>query len=200
MPIETDAILHSQGQFEPQRVNNWTLVINSISLPQLSSNEIYLALKSFPFPTVQFSRKAIRWGNESRFYAGALSDVSEQTVTFRDYIDVPTAQLIEQWCGLVWNPAHASMGLARNYKMNGVLHLWPVNSDTLSDALQVSRTWYVQGIMPLSFNMGTMDMDSDGENVMIEVSLSIDRAYPGDAQGNYNLNLVGVQGFDKSGN
>jgi hypothetical protein len=44
--------------------------------------------------------------------------------------------------------------------------------------------------------MGTFDMDGDGENVMINCSLAVDRAYPGGSDGTSDPTKAGPQAID----
>jgi hypothetical protein len=196
MPIEGNSILIAQGGFEPQRTNNWLVQINGGPSTALASADFYLSLKSFPFPIEQNPVKRIRWFNESRTYAGSLADFADLSMQIHDYLDRQTAEILYEWRRLIWNPAHLTIGLARNYKLSGVLFLAPPNAISLDDITSKSRTWYLQGIWPISLDMGTFDMDGDGENVMINCTLAIDRAYPGIADGTSDPSMAGPQALD----
>lgn len=196
MPIEGNSILIAQGGFEPQRTNNWLVQINGGPSTALASADFYLSLKSFPFPVEQNPVKRIRWFNESRTYAGSLADFADLSMQIHDYLDRQTAEILYEWRRLIWNPGNLTIGLARNYKLSGVLFLAPPNAISLDDITSKSRTWYLQGIWPISLDMGTFDMDGDGENVMINCTLAIDRAYPGIADGTSDPSMAGPQAID----
>src|ERR1700741_229809 len=181
MPIDGDNILHAPGGFEPQRTNNWLVQITGGNMVGLSSPDFYLALKSFPFPVEQNPVKRIRWYNESRTYAGSLADFADLSMQVHDYLDKPTAMILYQWRRLIWNPTNLTIGITANYKLNGTLFLAPPNAINLAEIQSKARTWYLQGVWPISIDMGTFDMDGDGENVMINCLLAIDRAFPADA-------------------
>lgn len=178
----------SSAGFEPQRKNNW-IVAFSVPGLNLATEDIFLALKSFPFPIEKTTRKTIRWFNESRHYAGSVADFGEQSLVVRDYIDRDTALLLYSWRRLVWNPLTGNVGLAKNYKGSGMLYLAPPgnsNLDLTGDDLtsdEVSRKMFLQGCFPTEFDMGDFDMDNEGDQVEIKVAISIDRAYAAGADG-----------------
>lgn len=198
MPIEGNQILAAQGNFEPQRTNNWLLQINGSAVPGLSQSDFYLALKSFPFPIEENPVQRIRWFNESRTYAGSVQDFNDLTMQIHDYLDRQTAQILYNWRRLIWNPQNLTIGLAANYKMSGMLYLAPPNSASIADVVSQSRTWYLQGIWPTNIDMGTFDMDGNGENVMISCKLAVDRAYPGDPDATADSSKAGPQQISTS--
>jgi hypothetical protein len=196
MPLTGNDILAQAGGFEPQRTNNWLVQISGGNNIGLASPDFYLALKSFPFPVEQNPVKRIRWNNESRTYAGSLGDFADLSMQVHDYLDRDTAMILYQWRRKIWNPENLTIGLARNYKLAGMLYLCPPNAISLDDMQNKARTWYLQGIWPISIDMGTFDMDGDGENVMINCSLAIDRAYPADSNHKSNPAKAGHQAID----
>ena len=196
MPFEGNSILIAQGGFEPQRTNNWLVQINGGENIGLASADFYLSLKSFPFPVEQNPVKRIRWFNESRTYAGSLGDFADLSMQIHDYLDRQTAEILYQWRRKIWNPQNLTIGLARNYKLSGMLYLAPPNAISINDIIAKSRTWYVQGIWPISLDMGTFDMDGDGENVMINCTMAVDRAYPGASDGHSDPSLAGPRAID----
>jgi hypothetical protein len=195
MPLEGDYLLSAKGGFEPQRTNNWLVQING-GPPGMQSDDILLSLKSFPFPVEQNPVKRIRWYNESRTYAGSLGDFADLSMQIHDYIDKATAYSIYLWRRKIWNPHNLTIGLAQMYKCSGVLFLAPPNAMSISDVIAKSRTWYLQGIWPISLDMGTFDMDGDGENVMLNCTLAVDRAYPGDSDGNSIPEMASPRAID----
>jgi hypothetical protein len=192
MPTLGNRLLKSQGDFEPQRINNWVLAFRGLDLIGLAQDEFFLTLKSFPFPQEGNAKKVIRWWNESRFYAGSVEDFGSQSLVVRDYIDAQTAQLLTTWRRKVWNPTNLTVGLARDYKVDGMLYLARPNVVELGgDGMQNARSIYLQGCWPVNFTMGEFDMDNDGDNVMITVEISIDRAYAGDEGGDRDDSKLG---------
>jgi hypothetical protein len=199
MPVEGNSILHAQGGFEPQRRCNWLVQINGSGSIGLANSDFYLALKQFPFPQEVNDAKWIRWYNESRAYAGSLANFNALAMVVHDYLDRQTAQILYNWRRQVWNPNNLTIGLARNYKLTGMLYIAPPNAISISDIIARSRSIYLQGVWPTTLNLGQFDMDDEGTNVEIECTLSCDRAYPADSDGNGDASYMGPQDIDISG-
>lgn len=190
MPINVDRLTQAHGGWEPQRQNNWILTFRVGALG-LDSSQFYIALKSFPYPKEANEVKRIRWFNESRAYAGSVSDFGPLTLQVRDYLDQNVAQRLVAWRRLVWNPNSGNIGLARNYKASGALYLAPPGNGPMNYSAGAglngggasNRVIYLQGAWPSTFDMGALDMDNTGDQVLISCDISIDRAFPGDASG-----------------
>ena len=188
MPIIGNEILLKAGGYEPQRTNNWILSFTGLSSLGLDNDEFYLSLKSFPFPEEANAKKAVRWFNESRFYAGSVEDFENQNLVIRDYIDKNTLKNIYDWRRLVWNPTNLTVGFARNYKANGLLYLCRSN---MIDVPGTKRTMFLQGCWPRRVSASELDMDSDGDQVLVTIEIVIDRAYPSsDAGGDSNTEAM----------
>lgn len=180
MPIIGNEILLKSGGYEPQRTNNWILSFTGLSSLGLDQDEFYLSLKSFPFPEEANARKIVRWFNESRSYAGSVEDFENQNLVIRDYIDKDTLKKIYDWRRLVWNPKNLTIGFARNYKCDGVLYLCRSNAIAIPD---LSRKMYLQGCWPRRVSASELDMDAEGDQMLVTVEIVIDRAYPSKDEG-----------------
>lgn len=195
MPISVNQIAQSQHGWEPQRSNNFIVTFNVPGL-DLDKADFYVALKSFPYPKEANVRKTIRWFNESRHYAGSVADFESKDLQIRDYLDQTAAQRLMEWRRLVWEPSTANVGFARNYKGSGVLYLLPPGNGNMDLDITKNlwasgaRVIYLQGCFPLSFDMGTFDMEQEGDQVMVNCDISVDRAYPGDADGTAMLSAM----------
>lgn len=181
MPSIGNALIAEKGGFEPQRKNNWLLHITMMdTLMNGGVESFYLSLKSFPWPEEASTVKSIRWWNETRKYAGAVEDFGSQTLVIRDYLDQDVAFALAKWRHMVWDPASMSMGLAHYYKSHGTVELHRPDFNGFGpDNGELSRLIYIQGIWPSKFKMDDLDMDSDGEQVLVNIEFAIDRAYPG---------------------
>lgn len=169
------------GGNEPQRVNNWVLGFTGLTSLGLDGDEFFLSLKSFPFPEEANSKKMIRWFNESRAYAGSVEDFGSQNLVIRDYIDKNTLEKLYRWRRLVWNPENLTVGFAANYKTDGILYLCRSNAIDLPGSYV--RKMYLQGCWPVKVSGNEHDMDSDGDQQLITIEISIDRAYPSPNEG-----------------
>jgi hypothetical protein len=187
MPTIGNTLIAAQGSWEPQRVNNWLLSFANVANRQ----ELYLSLKSFPFPAEGNAKKVVRWMNESRFYAGSVNDFGSCPLVIRDYIDKNAVRTMLEWRRMVWDPETLTVGIAANYKCSGTLSLLRPN-DVDGDGTGPVRTVYLQGCWPTSFDAGSYDMDSDGEQALVTIEFSVDRAYAGGDDGVSNTAAMGA--------
>jgi len=201
MPIGTDTLIASGtgGGFEPQRVNQWLVQITDLFGLNLAGSEMYLALREVNMPVEKNAIKRVRWFDESRTYAGSVTDFPDIELKFVDYLDQTTAQQLYKWRRLVWNPVNSDIGLAKFYKCNGILYLAPPNVTSIADVLQYGRSWWLQGIWPSDLNMGQLNMENDGDPVIISCTLACDRAYPGNAAGGGDPTMAGPHYMDTAG-
>lgn len=174
-------VAQMMGAFEPQRGNNGLLRINllnqNVTGPK-GESIVTLALNSFSLPAVVVEQMEIAYLNERRKMAGAVNFENIE-VSFRDYVDVPVAQVLKTWHEQVYNPATGAIGLAANYKKPGLIELFAPDGS-------MSRYYTLVGVWPVTFNPGQIDMGSS-EPVMISMSLSIDKAFAANSQSLANL-------------
>lgn len=191
MPVNVNELVAQGGGFEPQRQNNFRLLLRKpFAGDALSGSEFWLALRSMPIPAESNARKTLRWFNESRFYAGSVEDFSSIQLRIRDFLDVDIVKRLYDWRRTVWDPNTSSIGLARNYKGTGILYLLPPGNDAENPAIDHggnpganSRAMFLQGVWPMSLDYGEVSLDNDGDEIEVTFELSIDRAYPGSADG-----------------
>lgn len=174
MPIKdlTSAHLAAQsGMFEPQRGNNALLRIYDLrgDISGAKGESILtLSLQSFPLPTVTVEPLETFWVNEKRKIPGMVT-FEDMEVVYKDFVDVGTAHVLKSWHEQVYNPYTGKIGLARNYKKEGMVELFAPDGS-------FSRYYSLQGVWPSTFNPGTIDMTS-AEPVVITMTLVIDKAF-----------------------
>lgn len=162
------------GAFEPQRGNNGLLRIFGLVGDQKGpkgESILTLSLNGFALPAVTVEALEIMWLNERRKVAGGVT-FEDIEITYKDYVDVPTAHILKTWHEEVYNPVNGKIGLASIYKKTGIMELFAPNGTH-------SRFWTVVGIWPNSFNPGAIDMTA-AEPILITTTLSIDKAYAAD--------------------
>jgi len=160
--VSADHIAAEGGSFEPQRKNNFTLVI-----PVDDSTLIQRALDSFPLAKEANDEIAINFGNEVRKVAGKATYESLQLV-LKDFVDEQVAQQLITWRRLVYDPNTGAIGLAKDYKKSGEVIMFGPNGE-------VERTWEIIGIWPSKLDPGNGDMNAN-ENNKITTTLTIDKA------------------------
>jgi len=167
-------IAEQAGAFEPQRKNNWAI---EFTLGNGEQEKIMsLSLKGSPFPKESNVKKSIKYFNETRHYAGAVTPFESLSVKYHDYVDRQILAALYAWRREVWDPNTGAIGLAAQYKKRGRLYFYPPNVVNGGDSR--ARTWVLIGCWPVSVTTDELDMESDGDNVEITLEVSIDRALP----------------------
>jgi hypothetical protein len=167
--------------YEPQRSNNGMFRIYNIpsNVSGVKGETVLsLSLKSFPIPTVTIDALEISFLNENRKVAGKVS-FGDMEIKFHDYVDINTAHICKLWHEQVYNPFTGKIGLARNYKKDGIIELFAPEGS-------YSRYYYVQQCWPKSFDHGSIDMDTS-DSVLITMTLAVDKAYAAQTPGIVNL-------------
>lgn len=179
--LNANHIAAQAGAFEPQRGNNGVLRLFGLpgDTPQAKGQNVtVLSLQGFGLPNVTVEATETMFLNEKRKVAGTVN-FDDIEVTFKDFCDQNTAQILKSWHEQVYDPSTGSIGLARNYKKNGIIELFAPNGS-------YSRYYYLEGVWPTLYNPGTIDMTS-AEPVLITMTLSIDKAYAAQLPGPANL-------------
>ncbi len=168
------------GSFEPQRSSNFALII-----PDVGDNEtLVLSLKSADIPGLSVVKQGIKFFNTVANYAGSLSQMENLSLEYRDYIDRDVLKILAKWYSKVYCPKTGAIGWARDYKRNGSLFLLPPGMAAADcpgavDAQEFQdRTYVLKGVFPLTLKYPQLDHDSEGENTLISLDLSVDLAFP----------------------
>jgi hypothetical protein len=151
------------GNFEPQRVYNFSLAINGL-------NDTKLALESMTLPTKMVSEIELNFLNTRRYVAGRAS-YEALPIVIKDVIQGSTANEINNWHQTVFDPGTGHIGLASRYKRNGEIILFGPDGSA-------ERTWILEGCWPTVVNFGSLDYNSD-DVVRLEMQLRFDRCFAG---------------------
>jgi hypothetical protein len=165
MAIELVADYIGSEHWEPQRVNNALLHITGLE----GSDDLVLALSSFPLPKVTNGIVEIGHVNEKKKFAG-LPTFDDLSVIFKDYVDKNTAVYLLKWRRLVYDPRTGKIGLAYQYKKPGYVELFAPNGEFI-------RQYDLVGCWPSGFDPGDIDLMGE-DTINITLTLTIDKAYP----------------------
>jgi len=160
--VTADHIAAQGGAFEPQRKNNFTLRIDLGH-----ARVIQRSLDSFPLPKEANSPILVNFGNEVRKVAGR-AEFDDLELVLKDYADQPIAQALIQWRREVYRPTDGFIGLARDYKKDGIVIMFAPNG-------LLERRWELKGIWPSRLDPGGGDMNANSQN-LITTTLAIDKA------------------------
>lgn len=169
MPIivSADHIAKAQGAFEPQRVNNFTVVLNPPA--GVDWTIIQKAIEAFPIADEKNDPIKVPFGNEERKVAGRAT-YGSIAFTVRDYADQPVGKNLLAWRKKVYDPATGKIGLAKDYKSDGVLILGDPQGGN-------ERQYKLMGLWPSSHKLGSYDMKGT-DQAMIDVTFEVDKMTP----------------------
>lgn len=159
--VSADHIAPQGGGFEPQRKNNFTLVI------PYGGEILQQSLESFPIPTEENPALSISFGNEKRKVA-APAEYAELQLVVKDFIDSPVMKQIMTWRRKVYDPNTGKIGYARDYKQQGEVIMFGPDGNR-------ARKWKLMGIWPSKVDPGGGNMSAN-ENNMISVTFQVDKA------------------------
>lgn len=149
------------GNFEPQRVYNFSLAIDGLQ-------DTKLALESMSLPTKMVSEIELNFLNTRRYVAGRAS-FEAIPVIVKDTIQGSTASEINNWHQQVFDPNTGHIGLASQYKRNASVLLFGPDGSAI-------REWVLEGSWPTVVNFGSADYNSD-DVVRLEMQLRFDRCF-----------------------
>lgn len=173
-------IAHQGGSFEPQRKAHFALVI--AGLPD--TEKLVLSLQSLKIPALTLSSQSIKYFNDSVKYIGALEPFQDGTISFRDFIDVDILGVLSRWFKQGYNPQTGGVGWARDYKKTAEVYLLPPSTPNaaapgaVTTAPFKNRLYRLQGVYISSLDYPELDHNTSGEQSVISVTLSVDRAIP----------------------
>ena len=150
------------GNFEPQRVYNFSLNIDGLA-------DTVFALESMSLPTKMVSEIELNFMNTRRYVAGRASFESIPVIV-KDTIPGTVASEINNWHRTVFDPDTGGIGLATNYKRNATIFLFS------PDGSGASRSWTLEGCFPTAVSFGSLTYDTD-DVVRIDMQLRYDRCF-----------------------
>lgn len=160
------AVDAGQGHnWEPYRAYNFELEIEVAGKEQL-----LLSVDVGALPSMSFDEIELNYGNDSIFVEGK-AHVDQMSITFKDFADPNTAQVLLAWRKEHYDPKTGLMGLAAQYKKKANLRQYLPNE-------QFMRTWQLLGLWMPTLNMGSLDQ-GQSDFVRVEASFRYDRAIPG---------------------
>ena len=153
------------GAFEPQRKNNWLLILEPPGAGQQDSQVIMWSLRSFPFPREKTGAVVIPYLNSERKVPGKTTYDTCQ-LELNDYVDQRTAKIMLDWKRKVFNPKSGATGLAKDVKKQATLIQFAPDGTS-------KRTWKLIGVWPGDIDFGEGSMEDEKQNT-IKVQLNID--------------------------
>lgn len=164
----------SLNQYEPARMNNWTLEVTDLDDASGGQSSLVLGLQAFQLPTETSDLIEIYYMNERRQYAGrTLYDGG--TLSLTDWVDRGTANVVRSWRKQCYDPETGRVGIKTQYAKQGLINLYAPGGEGAEP--KIIRQWRLLGLWPVSVSWGPLDMTSS-DKIQIEVQMVYDKAIP----------------------
>lgn len=165
----TGHLAQQGGAFEPQRQNNFSIMISGLA--EGDGELISLSLRSLQLPNESNEIIELPYGNEKVKLAG-MAQFDDIPLTVRDFVDRRVRDALVKWRQLVYDarPGQGGrIGRAANYKKSATITLHaPDGAD--------KRIFTLIGVWPSAMNAGQLDMGTS-DTVEIELTLTYDKAF-----------------------
>lgn len=165
--------------WEPQRVNNFELVIEGLNKITLANGDVFhcgdagdrimLSVQNFTAPSLEIARITTQYANNSVKWAGK-PEFPDSSVTVNDYIGVQVERILSAWFRAAYDFDSEKIGLAKNYKKTA--HL--IEYDPQGGQ---PRIWKMEGCWLANFNLGEWNQDGNQQR-QIQATFIYDRVYP----------------------
>lgn len=162
--FSADHIAAASGGYEPQRLNHFSIRFSNLA----GADIIEKSLMSFQPPTRTISEVVIPYANENRKVAGSVT-VEDAQLVIVDYCDQDSWSVFHDWLNLVHNVRTGAIGLASEYKKDGVVTYYSPDKKR--------RSWTCEGCWPKGLSPDQFSMDSAERN-NLTVPLSVDKVLP----------------------
>jgi len=148
-------IASPDGGYEPQRKNNFTLLVEAPSSIG-DVGLIQMSLHSFPLPKEVKEVITIPFGNEQRKVAGKAS-FPDINLVVTDYVDQDVLGVLKAWRKLVYDPATGQIGWAEDYKGSGSIYMFGPDGTPTDDK---GLIWNLRGMWPSKLDPGDPTMEN----------------------------------------
>lgn len=166
--------------WEPQRINNFEVVIEGLDTLRLAGTDkdinlgsmaerIMLSVDSFSAPTIEIAQITTHYANNSIKWAGK-PDFPNSSLVINDYIGQRVETLLAAWFQAAYNFQNETIGLAKNYKKTAYLIEYAPDGSE-------SRVWRLEGCWLASFQLGDWNQQGN-EQRKLNATLVYDRVIP----------------------
>lgn len=166
--------------WEPQRINNFEVVIEGLDTLRLAgtnddinlgsmAERIMLSVDSFSAPTIEIAQITTHYANNSIKWAGK-PDFPNSSLVINDYIGQRVETLLAAWFQAAYNFQNETIGLAKHYKKTAYLIEYAPDGSE-------SRVWRLEGCWLASFQLGDWNQQGN-EQRKLNATLVYDRVIP----------------------
>lgn len=165
------------SSFEPQRSNAGYVLFNAKRFQDMKLHKIVdgvstilmLSVDEFQVPKSSLNKTVLAWNNEKRAFPTSIENL-EFTFTAKDFVDVPTAELLDSWFSMVYNSYTGAIGWMSDYAVDATVVL--VDHSTGKP----SRVYTLKSVYPSAIDNGNIDHANSGF-MQIEVSFEVGKMH-----------------------
>lgn len=165
------------GSFEPQRSSAGYVLFTGKKFTDLKlykiiddvSTVLLLSVDEFQIPKSTLNKTVVSWNNEKRAFPTSIENL-EFTFTAKDFVDVPTAELLDAWFSMVYNSYTGAIGRVKDFAVDAFVVL--VDHSTGKP----SRTYKLLDVYPSMIDNGNVDHNSSGF-MHIEVGFEVGKMH-----------------------
>jgi len=171
----------NKGTFEPQRQNAGYLFIEDIGkryptgqptqddYDDKVTNILALSIDTLRLPTMSTEPIPVGYFNEFVSFSGK-SMFDDMDLVVKDFVDIPTAKVLDHWFARVYNPKIGAVGMAYTFKKDAYAVMYATDGSNMR--------WYkLEGTWISRITRGDIDHNTS-DYVRITVTLTVDRVIP----------------------
>lgn len=169
----------NQDNWEPQRTNNFELVIEGLDVIVMANGNMYkvpdacdrirLSVASFTAPSLEIDRITTHYANNSIKWAGK-PNFPDSSIVINDYIGVSTEEVLSAWFRAAYDFKSEKVGLAKNYKKTAYLIEYDPQGGT-------PRIWKLDGCWIAQFQLGEWSQEGNQQR-QLSATFIYDRIIP----------------------
>lgn len=169
----------NQDNWEPQRTNNFELVIEGLDVIVMANGNVYnvpdacdrirLSVASFTAPSLEIDRITTHYANNSIKWAGK-PNFPDSSIVINDYIGVGTEEVLSAWFRAAYDFKSEKVGLAKNYKKTAYLIEYDPQGGT-------PRIWKLDGCWIAQFQLGEWSQEGNQQR-QLSATFIYDRIIP----------------------
>ena len=173
------SFMYKKDEWEPQRTNNFELVVEDIGEITTAGNEkvrlpasidrLMLSVANFTAPSLQIAQITTHYANNSVKWAGK-PEFPNSSITVNDYIGAEVEKILSAWFRAAYDFKTEKVGLAKNYKKTAYLIEYDPQGTN-------PRIWQLEGCWIADFNLGEWNQEGNQQR-QIQATFVYDRIFP----------------------
>ena len=158
------------GRGNPQKQNTTIIEFHADNIVSSLQDTLSITIVSGNMPNWVMGRAAHDFLNGKVFYPTKIEELAELTVTFKDFGDIPSRPILEEWFQAVYNASNGLMTPVTALKTDANVVMFGSDGEG-------ERSYLLKGVWPLKAPEVPIDHTS-GEQIEMEITFSVDFVVP----------------------